>query len=168
MNIEDLQKNIPAEIPAEISDQIQFFLRSYADQQMRYVIYFSENVKFEVLKKAMWFTICSEPVFYYFYKEGKKTAFWKRHDSSDSDLLIELIEVAGDPEAAINEFLTSEIPVENAFITGAISLDDNFCMAYSTFQKEITFSIGYTGGEVQQLKVNEFLQAFKMELESIN
>ncbi len=109
MDIEDFKKSIPSDIPSEISDQIQFFLRSYADQQMRYVIYFSEKVKFEVLKKAMWFTICSEPVFYCFYKEETKTAFWKKHDGTSSELLIELIEVTGDPEAAINEFLTSEI-----------------------------------------------------------
>jgi NRPS condensation-like uncharacterized protein len=109
MNIEELQKSIPAEIPSEISDQIQFFLRSYADQQMRYVIYFCERVNFEVLKKAFWFTICSEPVFSCFYKEESKTAFWKKHDDRENDLLVDLIEVTGDPESKINEFLTGEI-----------------------------------------------------------
>jgi NRPS condensation-like uncharacterized protein len=42
MNIEYLQKSIPAEISSEISDQIQFFLRSYYDQLMRCVIFFSD------------------------------------------------------------------------------------------------------------------------------
>jgi len=44
MNIENLHKELPERIPAEISDQIQFFLRTYADQQMRFVIAFSQHI----------------------------------------------------------------------------------------------------------------------------
>jgi len=43
MKIEELHKKLAARIPAEISDQIQFFLRSYADQQMRLVIFLIQN-----------------------------------------------------------------------------------------------------------------------------
>jgi NRPS condensation-like uncharacterized protein len=60
------------------------------------------------------------------------------------------------------------ITVEDAFVTGAISFEDYFSMGYSTFQKVITFSIGYWGGEIQENKVKDFLNALKTELESIN
>jgi NRPS condensation-like uncharacterized protein len=59
------------------------------------------------------------------------------------------------------------IPIEHSFITGAISLGDFFCMGYSTFQEEITFSIGFIGGVIQIQKVNDFLTSFKTELENI-
>ena len=44
MNIENLHKELPERIPAEISDQIQFFLRTYADQQIRFVIAFIQHI----------------------------------------------------------------------------------------------------------------------------
>lgn len=109
MNIGDLQKRIPAEIPCEISDQIQFFLRLFSDQQMRSVISFAGKLNFEKLKRALWFTICSEPVLYCSYDENGKTASWKKHDGTDSGLLIDLIETERDVEAEISEFLTTAI-----------------------------------------------------------
>jgi NRPS condensation-like uncharacterized protein len=57
------------------------------------------------------------------------------------------------------------IPVDHSYITGAISYGDYFCLGYSTFEKETTFSIGFTGGEIQIQKVMKFLSAFKSELE---
>ena len=61
----------------------------------------------------------------------------------------------------------NNITVEDAYVTGAISFEDYFSMGYSTFQKIITFSIGFLGGEIQEQKVKDFLNAFKVELESI-
>jgi NRPS condensation-like uncharacterized protein len=58
-------------------------------------------------------------------------------------------------------------PVDNAFIAGAISLGDFFCLSYSTFRRQMTFSIGYAGGEIQNQKVKEFLTSMKTELENI-
>ena len=57
----------------------------------------------------------------------------------------------------------NNIPVEDAFVTGAISLEDYFSMGYSTFQKVMTFSIGYQGGEVQ---VNKNIQIGYLPQES--
>ena len=61
----------------------------------------------------------------------------------------------------------NNITVEDAYVTGAISFEDYFSMGYSTFQKVMTFSIGYSGGEIQENKVKDFLNALKTELESI-
>jgi Uncharacterized protein containing a NRPS condensation (elongation) domain len=109
MNIENLHKELPERIPAEISDQIQFFLRTYADQQMRFVIAFSQHINLEVLEKAMRLAIYAEPVFSYFYKEGAKTSWWQKQEVIDTALLIDLIEVKSDPENEIDNFLTLEI-----------------------------------------------------------
>jgi NRPS condensation-like uncharacterized protein len=59
------------------------------------------------------------------------------------------------------------IPVEDAFVTGSISMEDYFSMGYSTYKKVMTFSIGYQGGENQVQRVRDFLKNFKTELESI-
>ena len=80
MNIEDLHKELPAKIRAEISDQIQFFLRSYADQQMRFAIFLGQHVDFEILKKAMRMTIYAEPVFSFYYMEDLKSSWWQKQD----------------------------------------------------------------------------------------
>ena len=61
----------------------------------------------------------------------------------------------------------SDTSIEDAYITGAICLNDNFSMALSTFRKTITFSTGYTGGEIQEQKVKEFFGNLKSELENI-
>ena len=59
------------------------------------------------------------------------------------------------------------IKVEDAFVTGAISFEDYFSMGFSTFQNVITISIGYSGGDEQEQKVKDFLNALKTELERI-
>ena len=61
----------------------------------------------------------------------------------------------------------NDVPVEDAFVTGAISFEDYFSMGFSTFQNVITFSIGYSGGDEQEQKVKVFLNDLKTELESI-
>jgi NRPS condensation-like uncharacterized protein len=109
MNIETLHKELADRIPAEISDQIQFFLRTYADQQMRFVICFDKQIDFELLKKAMRLTIFAEPVFSCFYKEDIKTSWWQKQEDIDASLLIDLLEADSDPEGEIDHFLTLEI-----------------------------------------------------------
>ena len=109
MNIENLHKELPERIPAEISDQIQFFLRTYADQQMRFVIAFSQHINSEVLKKAMRLAIYAEPIFSYFYKEGVKTSWWQKQEVINTALLIDLIEIKTNPKNEIDNFLTLEI-----------------------------------------------------------
>jgi NRPS condensation-like uncharacterized protein len=109
MNIDLLHEELPERIPAEISDQIQFFLRTYADQQMRFVIAFGQRINIEILKNAMRLVIYAEPVFSYFYKEGVRTSWWQKQEVIDPTLLIDLIEVKSDPETEINSFLTLEI-----------------------------------------------------------
>jgi NRPS condensation-like uncharacterized protein len=59
------------------------------------------------------------------------------------------------------------IPVENAYIAGAVLYNDNFCMGYSTFNEEITLSIGFTGGELQVQKVKTFLDKLINEFGTI-
>ena len=109
MNIEDLHKKLPDRIPAEVSDQIQFFLRSYADQQMRFVVYFGQQINFGILKKAMRLAIVAEPVFSCYYKEEAKTSWWQKQEDIDPSLLIDMVEVSEDTDNAVNEFLTLEI-----------------------------------------------------------
>lgn len=109
MNIEKLHRELPQTISAEISDQIQFFLRTYADQQMRFVICFGQHIDFEILKKAMRLTILAEPVFSYYYKEGTKTAWWQKEENIDTSLLIDMMEVASDFESEIDHFITMEV-----------------------------------------------------------
>ena len=109
MNIQELHKNLPSRIPAQITDQIQFFLRSHADQQMRFVIYLGQQVNFEVLKKAMRLAIYAEPVFSCFYKEDIKTSWWQKQEDIDPSLLIDLKDVINDTENEIFHFLTLEI-----------------------------------------------------------
>jgi hypothetical protein len=41
-------------------------------------------------------------------------------------------------------------------------------MGYSSFNKEITFSIGFTGNDLQIQKAKVFLDSFKAELENIS
>lgn len=109
MNIEKLHKDLPATLPAEIGDKVQFFLRSNADQQMRYIIYLSQQINFETLKKALRFTIYAEPIFSYFYREDLNDAYWQKQDEIDASLMIDLLEVNSDLENEINDFLTLEI-----------------------------------------------------------
>ncbi len=52
----------------------------------------------------------------------------------------------------------NNIPVEYSYITGAIMHGDYFCMGYSTFNNEITFSVGFTGGDLQMQKVNNLFR----------
>ena len=59
------------------------------------------------------------------------------------------------------------IPVEYSYVTGVISYKDYFSMAYSTYNKEMSFSVGFTGGEAQVQKVNDFLSRLKAELDGI-
>jgi NRPS condensation-like uncharacterized protein len=109
MSIEDLHKQLPAKIQAEVSDQIQFFLRSYADQQMRFVIFLDRHIDFEILKKAMRLTIYAEPVFSCYYMEDLRSSWWQKQDNIDESLLIDLVETETDPEIEISTFLTTEI-----------------------------------------------------------
>ncbi len=109
MNIENLHNKLPKRIPAEISDRIQFFLRSNADQQMRFIIYLSQNVDIDVLRKAFRLTIYNEPIFSYTYKEEKNQVYWQKQDVIDSTALIDLIDNVNDVAAEVNHFLTLTI-----------------------------------------------------------
>ena len=62
----------------------------------------------------------------------------------------------------------NNIPVEYSYMTGAINFGAYFCMCCSTFNNEITFSIGFTGGDLQKQKISVFFDKLKTELESIN
>ena len=61
----------------------------------------------------------------------------------------------------------NNIPVENSYITGVVSYGNYFSMGYSTFNKEMSFSIGFCGNDVQKHKVDTFLIDFKSEIENI-
>lgn len=58
-------------------------------------------------------------------------------------------------------------PISNSYITGVVSYNNYFSMAFSSFNKVITFSIGFCGNEKQKKKIQMFLLDFKTELESI-
>lgn len=109
MNIEDLHVGLPKYLPAEISDKLQFFLRSRADQQMRFVIFLGQQIKFDTLKKAFRLAIYAEPIFSYFYKEHKNWVYWQKQNEIDDSLIIDLLTINDDLEGEINRFLTLEI-----------------------------------------------------------
>jgi NRPS condensation-like uncharacterized protein len=109
MNIENLHDDLPKRIPAEISDQIQFFLRSTADQQMRFIIYLNQNIDIDVLRKAFRLTIYNEPIFSYTYKEEKNQVYWQKQEVIDSTALIDLIDNVNDVAAEVSHFLTLTI-----------------------------------------------------------
>jgi NRPS condensation-like uncharacterized protein len=128
MNIQELHKNLPSRIPAQITDQIQFFLRSQADQQMRFVIFLGQQINFEILKKAMRLAIYAEPVFSCFYKEDIKTSWWQKQDDIDPSLLIDLKEAVNDTENEIFHFLTLVIepfsfPIVRARVIRSVQKD---------------------------------------------
>lgn len=108
MKIEDLHNDLPQKIPVEICDKIQFFLRSNADQQMRFVIFLSQQIDFNIVQKALRATIYNEPIFSYSYKEDNKNAYWQKEEKIDSALLIDLIET-DDVLIEVNRFLTLSI-----------------------------------------------------------
>ncbi len=60
-----------------------------------------------------------------------------------------------------------DIPVDYAYIAGAVLYGDYFCMGYSTFKDEITLSIGFTGSASQVMKARTFLDKIKDEIETI-
>ena len=61
----------------------------------------------------------------------------------------------------------NDIQIEQAYITGVVSYGNYFSMGYSTFNKEMTFSVGFCGNDIQKQKVNTFLNDFKIEIENI-
>jgi NRPS condensation-like uncharacterized protein len=52
----------------------------------------------------------------------------------------------------------------DAFLTGVVSKNKHFCMAFSTFKNQITFSIGYNGGDMQKEKIDSFLKNYIEEV----
>ncbi len=106
MEIDYSHKDIPERIPAEISDKIQYFLSSNADQQMRFIIYLGRKINFEILKKACLLTIYSEPIFSFTFKEDSRNAWWQKQNDPDPDLLLDLVETEADVDNEVNRFLT--------------------------------------------------------------
>ncbi len=109
MNIEDLHKELPEKLPIEVCDTIQFFLRSNADQQMRFIIHFSQQIDIDVLRKAAILSIYQEPIFSYTYQENNKKAYWQKQKEIDSSLLVDLVETTNDEKLEIEKFITSSI-----------------------------------------------------------
>jgi NRPS condensation-like uncharacterized protein len=108
-NIKELHKELPDTLPVEVSDKLQFFLRANADQQMRYVIIFNQQINFDLLKIALRLTVYAETIFSYVYKEDGKNVYWLKEETIEESSLIDLIEVNGDLENYINQFLNLDI-----------------------------------------------------------
>jgi NRPS condensation-like uncharacterized protein len=84
-------------------------LRTNADQQMRFVIQLGQQINFDILKKAVRYSIYSEPIFSYIYFEDGNKALWKKQEDIDASLMIDLLEVDSDLQKEIDQFLTLEI-----------------------------------------------------------
>ncbi|WP_320054460.1 acyltransferase [uncultured Acetobacteroides sp.] len=108
MEIDKLQGNLPETMKVEMSDAIQFFLRSNADQQIRFVIYLSQQLDFDILEKAVCLSIYQEPIFSYTYKEAKNAAYWKKQDNIKPSMLVDLVKTAT-PSNEVEEFLTTAV-----------------------------------------------------------
>ena len=125
MNIETKHQQLPTHIKTEISDQIQFFLRKNADQQMRFVIGFSKMIDFEVLKKAIRLSIFAEPVFSCVYYEEFKKPYWEKQEFIDTSLLIEISEGNQQIENEISKFLQQTIsPFEFPLVKAKLFRDN--------------------------------------------
>jgi NRPS condensation-like uncharacterized protein len=109
MKIENLHKELPEKLKVEVCDAIQFFLRSNADQQMRFVIYLNQQIDLDVLKKAARLSIYQEPIFSYTYHKNKKVAYWQKHNEIDLSLLVDLVETIDNENSEIEKFITSSI-----------------------------------------------------------
>jgi NRPS condensation-like uncharacterized protein len=109
MKIDELHEKLPAKIAVEITDAVQFFLRTNADQQMRFVVHLAQHINLDVLQKAARLTIYQEPIFSYTYKESGNTAFWQKQPVIDSSLLVDLIETTDSEEVGLNQFLIRTI-----------------------------------------------------------
>lgn len=107
MKIEELHKSLPNQLPVEITDAIQFFLRSNADQQMRFVIHLEKQININILQKAVRLTIYQEPIFSYTYKEDKNLAYWQKQSDIEISSLVDLVESADNPDIEIDKFLTT-------------------------------------------------------------
>jgi NRPS condensation-like uncharacterized protein len=59
------------------------------------------------------------------------------------------------------------ISVDDAFVTGVVSYGNYFTMGCSTFNNEMTLSIGFNGNDVQLQKAQAFLHNLKTTLETI-
>ena len=59
------------------------------------------------------------------------------------------------------------ISVDDAFVTGVVSYVNYFTMGCSTFNNEMTLSIGFNGNDVQLQKAQAFLHNLKTTLETI-
>ncbi len=104
MKIETLHKALPERLAVEVSDTLQYFLRSNADQQMRFIIHLSQQLDINILKKAARLTIYQEPIFSYTYLEENYTAYWQKQDEIDSSLLLDLVETT-DVNSEVNKFI---------------------------------------------------------------
>ncbi len=109
MNIENFHKELPEKLAVEVCDTIQFFLRSNADQQMRFIINFSQQLDFNLFIKAARLSIYQEPIFSYVYKEDNNGAFWQKQSEIDSLLLVDLVEKTENVNSEINKFMTANI-----------------------------------------------------------
>jgi len=107
MKIDDLHKGLPDQMSLEMTDAIQFFLRSNADQQMRFVIYLEQEININILQQAVRLTIYQEPIFSYTYKEDKDIAYWQKQSEIEAASLVDFIESAGNPYIEIDKFLTT-------------------------------------------------------------
>ena len=105
MKIETLHKALPERLAVEVSDTLQYFLRSNADQQMRFIIHLSQQLDINILKKAVMLTIYQEPIFSYTYKEENNTAYWQKQNEIDSSLLLDLVETT-DVNSEVTKFIT--------------------------------------------------------------
>jgi NRPS condensation-like uncharacterized protein len=66
-----------------------------------------------------------------------------------------------------NDINFNDISVNYAYMTGVVSYGNYFTMGCSTFNNEITFSIGFNGNDLQLQKANDFLHDLKTELENV-
>lgn len=62
----------------------------------------------------------------------------------------------------------NNLPIEDAFILGAIPCSDNFCFVISTFQNKLTFSLGCHGENLQKQRINSFLDNFVKSLSELS
>ena len=91
---------------AELWDQMQLFFEKYNDHQLHGVILFEEQIDFECMKKAVFFTMKALPVLNSRFVEGFVRPYWEGIDTVIEDLVT--FTDNSDAKEEIDAFLTSK------------------------------------------------------------
>lgn len=99
-------KNGKVRYRAEVWDHMQLFFQKYNDHQLHGAIFFKDQIDFECMKKAVFFTMKIIPILNSRFVEGHVRSYWEGIDTA-IDEVVTLTENIN-AEEAIDDFLTGK------------------------------------------------------------